>query len=490
MRVLPILLSLAFAGSASAAADEEAPPAGDVSSAIATVPDFPPDPAFETSYRIETIEVRGNRKTKTALILREIGLGAGDVVLANDPRVGLARLRLLALGYFLDVHLSLVKGEHRGLANLVVEVEERGTVILDAIYLGSSQATTLWGGLAGTERNLLGRGIALGGGFVGSTRPQVAGAQSGFAGALKIAGPPAFLSGRLALQAGFLASRGSEFFRAGGADSSADPADFVAANTRRVGGTLGAGHALSRTFFLSGEARFESIHAQLPEQRIRVLSGGSLRDIAFDVREGNSHVGSLSLVLDIDSRSDPVLPRSGHHLVFSVEAATSALASSYSFVKGVAQSSSYLPLGWGHIFGIHLSLGAIWGSAPYFDRFFVGDLNLLLPPRALGLNFSTQPSRDLLGTGADAQRYENLAARALIEYAIPIWHRHGLLYRGDAFAAFGAFAVSDPGDFRNSDVSFSRAVAADITADLGIRLDTYIGIFTLSVANAIGRIPF
>jgi hypothetical protein len=29
-----------------------------------------------------------------------------------------------------------------------------------------------------------------------------------------------------------------------------------------------------------------------------------------------------------------------------------------------------------------------------------------------------------------------------------------------------------------------------LTADLGIRLDTYIGIFTLSVANAIGRIPF
>jgi hypothetical protein len=488
MRVLLVLLSLAFAGSALAAADM--PPAADREAPVEALPEFPPDPAFDTSYRLESIEVRGNQKTKTALILREIGLRPGDVVTANDARVGLARLRLLALGYFLDAHLSLVKGKERGLANLVVEVEERGTIILDAIYLGSSQATALWGGLAVTERNLLGRGIAFGGGVVGSTRPDVVGAEPGLAGALRISGPPAFFSGRLALQAGFLASRGSEFFRASGSDSSADPADFVAVNTRRLGGTLGAGHALSRTFFLTAEARFEAIRASLPDLRVQTLPDGGLRDIAFDIHGGASHLGSLSLLLDIDSRSDPVLPRSGHHVQLSVEASTSALASDYSFLKGVAQSSFYLPFRWGHVFGLHLYLGGIWGDAPTFDRFFAGDLNQLLPPRSLGLNFSTQPSRDFLGTGAGAHRYQNAAGRVLVEYAVPLWRRHGLLYRGDAFAAFGAFAVCDPSDFGKEGVSFARAVAADLTADLGIRLDTYIGIFTLSVANAIGRIPF
>ena len=388
-----------------------------------------------------------------------------------------------------DVHLSLVKGERRGLASLVVEVEERGTVVLDAIYLGSSQATALWGGLAATERNLLGRGIALGGGFVGSTRPDVAGAQPGFAGAVKIAGPPAFFSGRLALQAGLLASRGSEFFRIGGDNSSAAPADFFAVNTRRLGGTLGAGHALSRTFFLTGEARFESIHGDT-DLMAKTAPGGTTAEQLSHLNFGRSHLGTFSLVLDIDSRSDPVLPRNGHHVALSVEGATSALASSYSFLKAVAQSSVYLPLRWGHVFGLHLYLGSIWGNAPYFDRFFVGDLNQLLPPRALGLNFSTQPSRDFLGTGADGRRYENLAGRVLVEYAVPIWRRHGLLYRGDFFAAFGMFALSDSDAFKNHDLSFSRALAADLTADLGIRLDTYIGIFTLSVANAIGRIPF
>lgn len=450
--------------------------------AVAPLPEFPPDPAFEPAYKIEGIEVRGNQKTKTALILREVGLHVGDVVSANDARVGLARLRLLALGFFLDVHLSLVKGAERGQASLVVEVEERGTIILDALYLGTSQATALWGGLAATERNLLGRGLSLGGGFVGSTRPQVAGAEPGFAGALHMAGPPAFFSGRLALQASFNVSRGSEFMRASGDDASADPANFRAANLRRLGGTFGAGRALSRTFFLTAEARFESIRAEVPEV--------SLPAAMLAVRDGSSHLGSLNLILDIDSRSDPVLPRGGHHISLSVEATTTAFASNYGFVKGLAQASNYFPLGWGHVIGIHGYLGGIWGDAPYFDRFFVGDLNLLLPPRALGLNFSTQPSHDFLGTGIAAHRYDNLAGRALVEYAIPIWSRHGLLYRGDAFAAFGVFAVSNPDDLRNRDLSLSRAIAADLTADLGLRLDTYIGIFTLSVANAVGRIPF
>jgi len=481
-------LALAFivfaVGSPVFAAGDE-PPA-DVAPADTTdaapLPEFPPDPSFEPTYTIEGIEVRGNQKTKTALILREVGLHVGDVVSANDGRVSLARLRLLALGFFLDVHLSLAKGAERGQASLVIEVEERGTIILDALYLGTSQATSVWGGLAATERNLWGRGLSLGGGFVGSTRPQVTGAEPGFAGALHMAGPPAFFSGRLALQASFNVSRGSEFMRTGGDDSSADPANFLAANVRRLGGAFGAGRALSRTFFLTAEARFESIRAEVPALS---LPGGMLA-----VRDGNNHLGSLSLILDIDSRTDPVLPRGGHHISLSVEATTTAFASSYGFVKGVAQASNYFPLRWGHVIGIHGYLGGIWGDAPYFDRFFVGDLNQLLPPRALGLNFSTQPSHDLLGTGIAAHRYDNLAGRALVEYAIPIWSRHGLLYRGDAFAAFGVFAVSNPDDLRNRDLSLSRAIAADLTADLGIRLDTTIGIFTLSVANAIGRIPF
>ena len=45
-------------------------------------------------------------------------------------------------------------------------------------------------------------------------------------------------------------------------------------------------------------------------------------------------------------------------------------------------------------------------------------------------------------------------------------------------------------DLRVRDVSPGQAIPADLTADVGLRLDTYVGIFTLSIANALGRIPF
>jgi outer membrane protein assembly factor BamA len=145
---------------------------------------------FAPSYTIERIEVRGNHKTRTELILREVALSPGDTVTADDARVERARLHLLTLGYFLDARLSMIKGERRGGAVLVIEVEERGTIILNAVYLGTSEATNVWGGLDVSERNLLGRGLTLGAGFVSSTRPQVNGAKPALAIALRMAGPP------------------------------------------------------------------------------------------------------------------------------------------------------------------------------------------------------------------------------------------------------------------------------------------------------------
>ena len=35
-----------------------------------------------------------------------------------------------------------------------------------------------------------------------------------------------------------------------------------------------------------------------------------------------------------------------------------------------------------------------------------------------------------------------------------------------------------------------HALPIDLTGDLGLRLDTYVGIFTISIANALSRISF
>jgi hypothetical protein len=452
------------------------------------------DPSFGPRYVIEQIVVKGNRKTEPSLILGELGeagLKQGETVGASDPRVEAARYRLLALGYFLDARLSVQRGSKRGQVVLLVEVEERGTIIINEIFLSTSAATRFWGGLDAAEMNFLGRGINLGGGFVASTKPLVLGSAAGVGVRLHGAVPERQGLGGIGLSATGLFDDGSEFFRVTGTDDDQDPGRFVAARVRRVGGILGVTHRLGRTLHGALDFREEVLNSTLPPPgTVRTLPDGTPEPIDFTVPNGTSRVGSLALTFAYDTRSDPVLPRSGVRLAASVEWATFLLGSSYDYVKGVVQASLYHRMPRGHALGLHILGGAIGGDAPFFDQFFVGDLNLLLPKRALGINFSTQPSRNLLGTDIARHRYDDYAARVLLEYAIPVWRRRGFVYGGDAFAAVGMFGQASPGDLSPPGGLTWSKLPIDLTADVGIRLDTYIGIFTISIANALSRSSF
>jgi outer membrane protein assembly factor BamA len=480
-------------GGGAASAQPPGPPPGEQNAGGAA----PAAPRFGGSlrYLVQAVEVRGNRKTDDRLILRELGIVPGDVITPDDLRVSTAELRLYSLGYFLRVGLRIRKADGLAAADrtagspvvLVVEVEEKGTVLLNALYLGTSESTLFWGGLDVSETNFLGRGITLGGGFVRSTTPTVPEAVAGQALSLRASGPPR--RDGLLLGGSFLYSRGSEFFQAFGADDEVDPTKWRALTARRLGGTLSVGGELSRAARFSTEGRFETVRADLPAIRTRDL-GGEARPIDFQIHAGQSRLASLTAALDFDTRSDPVLPARGRRISVSVEAAVPVLGSHYSYAKGIAQASFYFPSFRGHVIALHGFTGAILGQAPFFNRFFVGDLNALLPPRALGLNFATLPSRNFLDNSISGKRYDDYAARALIEYAVPLWRGRRFAYRGDAFAAFGAFGLASLDDLRARDTSRSRAVPIDLTADLGLRLDTYIGIFILSVANALGRVPF
>jgi outer membrane protein insertion porin family len=273
---------------------------------------------------------------------------------------------------------------------------------------------------------------------------------------------------------------GSEFYRTSGADSDPDPGRFIATRVRRIGGVLTAGKMFPHNLHVTASVREEAVSATLPAQ---YLPGGTQPQIDFMVQNGESRVGTIAAGLDYDTRSDPVLPRSGMRVALSVEAGTSLLGSSYSYVKTVFDGSFYVKMPHGHALGFHLFGGSIEGNAPYFDRFFIGDLDLLLPRRALGINFSTQPAPNFLGTSIASQRYDNYAGRLLIEYAIPIWRHHGWVYGGDAFVAFGALGMA-------SDEDMLKSPPIDLTGDFGIRLDTYVGVFTISIANVLSRSSF
>jgi hypothetical protein len=448
------------------------------------------DPVFGPRYVIEDVVVRGNRKTKTPLILEELGLKAGDAVGASDPRVEAARYRLLALGHFLDARLSVQRGSRRGAVVLLVEVEERGTIVINELFPSTSAATAFWGGADVSETNFLGRGVNLGAGFVASTKPRVPNADAGLGLRLHTSIPERRGPFGLALGVTGLYNDGSEFYRQSGEDSDPDPGRFTAAGVRRAGGIVSVGRSFARSWHGSVDLRGESVRATLPALRTRLLPDGGTEPIDFDVREGRSRLATVALTLDYDTRSDPILPRGGSRVTASLEAGGPAVAGQYTFAKTLVQASTYFKMPRGHALGVHLLGGLIWGDAPYFDQFYVGDLNVLLPRRALGMSFSTQPSRNLLGTSIAGHRYDDGAARALVEYAIPIWRRKGLVYGGDAFAAAGLFGMASKGDLDPPGGLTWSTLPIDLTADLGLRLDTYVGIFTISIANALSRSSF
>ena len=125
---------------------------------------------FKPRYILESIEVRGNRKTHGELILSYVHLKPGEAL--DEEKVELSRIRLLALGYFKDVHMSLEKGSERGRVKLVVEVDERNTIIIDDLFGGFSNTNPFWGGIGVSDINFLGRGLVLSGAFVASEHQQ------------------------------------------------------------------------------------------------------------------------------------------------------------------------------------------------------------------------------------------------------------------------------------------------------------------------------
>ena len=457
------------------------------------------DPRFGPRYVIEAVRIAGNRKTATSLIVRELavlGLGPGVSLDASDSRVEAARYRLLSLGYFLDVHLSVTRGSKRGAVVLVVDVEERGTLVINELFPATSEATLFWGGADVSEMNFLGRGINLGAGFVVSTKPIVPEAHAGLGLRLHIGIPPLGGPNGVGLSVTGLYNDGSEFYRTSGQDTDADPGRFIATRVRRAGGVVTAGKMFPHNLHVTAAFRMEQLSATLPHAPLpppplppppplqQTLPDGTSVPIDFMIQDGSSRVGTIAASLDYDTRSDPVLPRSGMRLALSGEVGTSLLGSSYSYVKTVFNGSIYLKMPHGHALGFHLFAGSIEGNAPYFDRFFIGDLDLLLPRRALGINFSTQPASSFLGnTSIAAQRYDNYAGRLLIEYAIPIWRHRGWVYGGDAFVAFGLLGMAS-----DEDMLTSPPIA--LTGDLGLRLDTYVGVFTVSIANVLSRSSF
>ena len=110
---------------------------------------------------LENIIIRGNTKTESDVILRELPFEVGDIFSAGRIQQGI--LNLYNLRYFSNIVPETPQGSVDGLMDLIINVEEAQTADIQfGLTFGGSASFPISFLLNWRERNFLGRGLELG----------------------------------------------------------------------------------------------------------------------------------------------------------------------------------------------------------------------------------------------------------------------------------------------------------------------------------------
>jgi outer membrane protein assembly factor BamA len=463
-----------------------------------------PEPGLETRpgptalavrYTLEGVEVRGNTRTRTHVVLRYVPFKQGDVFDVDDPEVELSRYRLLGTGFFRDVQFSLRKGSARGFVVLVIDVVERNTIVLNDVRMGISadadtkgnrRPLTAYAGIDVAETNLLGTGITLG--------SAMAVAQNQLALRVRFL-DPAFLGSSWMTSGTLLYNNALDFF--GNAvvlkddPNGTTSSESAVVSYKRFGGSVGVGRDLSIATQFWLNYRLESITADYPLEASH-QRGFSTEPIDFDIVRGRSVLSTLRATLDYDTRDHPFLPTRGWHASITAEVGLLPAASDYEYQRAEVSASHWWRLPWHeHVLRLELFGGAISGNAPFFEQYYVGDFSDFLPSRVLGMNFDRRPAPNFLNTDIVEVRYGKYAFKLAGEYRVPLFRGHRSIYGIDFFASAGIYGVAGDRDITSPPVGYSglSQIPVDLTGNLGFRMDTNAGGFVFAFSNVLGFVP-
>jgi outer membrane protein assembly factor BamA len=456
-------------------------------------------------YILEKIVIHGNKKTLRQVILRYIDILPGEEFSADDQRLAQAKYRLLASGLFHDVQLSLGKGTIRGRAILNVTVHERNTIVVQDVVLGFSEISKFYGSLDVAERSFLGTSVKLSAAAVFS--------QDGQWGYRLRLHDDHFLDSPFGVHVEGLFADARDFFGkdnvcveasneaiankhqcSGSTETGAryqKSVEYAVLAYRRAGLRLGTGYAFLKDNYFTLDYRAEVIAADVPKAGYH-YSFGEYRPIEFGhLLWGHSFLSSLIIGLTRDTRDSITLTSEGARTALAIELSSELIGSDYDFAKFTLMHNMYFKVAKTHTLGLGLFGGLIMGDSPFFNQFFVGDFSAFIPSRVLEMNFShLQPN--LLGkTIIREMRYEDIAAAANLEYVLPFYRGHGAVYGVNGFVSFGVFFLASKEHLKYDPKGYSgyQLVPIDITADIGIKVDTRVGLFIISLANLLRLIP-
>ncbi len=465
-------------------------------------------------YFLERVDVRGNSRTSAAVVRRFVPIHRGEVLDVDDPAIETIRWRLLGTGWFNDVRLRLLRGVERGWVVLVIDVEERNTLVVQSVSFGVSEGVRTsadmtpslepYVGAAVADTNLFGTGITVSASTLVSVPQQ--GVRLRFA-------DPMFLGSEFGFDASLFFNNSREFF--GGENDTLvsircpaiDPPDpdpppcppeVEARNAvvlyRRYGASLGTGHDMGATTRYTLDWQGELVDVLVKPDAASERRGGGARsevvpiDCAID--NGVSLVSTIQLGLIFDRRDDPALPSRGTLVQFRGDVGSRIIFSDYDFLRMEVLARQWIPLPWGHVLRLSGFAGAIFGRAPFFYKFYVADLSDLIPSRVLEMNLDRRAPPDIFGTAIAEIRTGEVAARIDVEYNVPLF-RGGSGFRAlDAYLNVGTYALAGRRDLQVAIPGYDglSRIPIDLTFDLGVRADTDIGVFQLGFSNLFGFI--
>jgi len=301
---------------------------------------------------IERLHIRGNTKTRDAVIRREFRLSEGD--LYNQSKLEDGRALVNQLGYFERVDVSEQEGTARDQMVINVEVAEKPTGTFQ-VGAGFSSLESFIVTAQVQQQNLFGRGQTLGLNLqISGIRQQI---DLNFI-------EPWFLGSEWSL--GFGLFKRIRDFR-----------DFRQDST---GASITTGHPLfNPRFRIFLRYEFENVNISQPRGNLLGV-GGDLANTFSNIFIANAFrdgiTSSLRFTINWDSRDNRISTTNGIFANYAVQIADQYLGSDNTFVRQTTFARFYKKAFGPVIFKVNAEMGLITSRdiVPVFERFYLGGI--------------------------------------------------------------------------------------------------------------------
>jgi outer membrane protein insertion porin family len=317
----------------------------------------------QPSLRLERIDITGNDRTASFVVLRHLELVPGDAIDADI--LDAARARLLATGYFKSADFSTQPGTQRGDVVLIVALVERTNPVFETGFG--------YNDLNGWFLTLLGVRFD---NSLGADSQLRFGLRVGFR-MLGVDGEwrkPISDSGRLALNTKLFVYGTNQVFY----ESTVDSAGYTQWNEYEQNiGRAGAEATLQ--YAVDDAVRVEFGLAATgvnPENPLEAVGDApapptTLSDEILPDSKKSSIAGVVFRAFR-DTRNSETYPTRGSFLRATLNANGDAGSNAQSFTKATLDVRKHIHLGHGWVLSSHAAGGITSSDTPYYERFFLG----------------------------------------------------------------------------------------------------------------------